>query len=417
MKVSIDYIKYSIYDTYAIVNGYDQRKKEERVIRIPSKIHYNGSIYQVKGLASYPDGGFKTKIVEIPNTLTSVGFQTLDITEHVGEEHTYPNGITVRIYEAREGYKPSMQPLKQDKIEKQDKNQGFIVAFLTFLRKIFKSKPEIKREIKEDRALNEGALPGVFTLRDGRKIRFSQGNLQFHPLNNIFRFAERQYETLGKEANDKCSPTLDGWIDVFCWGTSGYKGYLPTENNIENQGFIENAPHNDIIGNNANYDWGVFNPISNGGNQEGLWRTLLAEEWDYLVKERPNAEGLKLTCTLCGKKGFVLLPDDFWSNCKLLSSTLDITNSKPFSILFSLEQWEQLELHGAVFFPESEVVHLTLDFSKYMNKEQDCLRRYWNAKVAFFTATKELSQAGVDGAAKNYVYKEKFPVRLIQDVK
>ena len=113
MKATIDYIKYSIYDTYAVVNGYDQRKKEERVIRIPSKIHYDGRFYPIKGVAAYPEGVFKTKVVEIPNTLTFAGHQAMDITNNVGEEHTYPNGITVRIYEAREGYKPTLRQLKK----------------------------------------------------------------------------------------------------------------------------------------------------------------------------------------------------------------------------------------------------------------------------------------------------------------
>lgn len=421
MKATIDYIKYSIYDTYAVVNGYDQRKKEERVIRIPSKIHYDGRFYPIKGVAAYPDGGFKTKVVEIPNTITSVGFQTIDITENVGEEHTYPNGITVRIYEAREGYKPTMRQLKKNTVEKQNKPQGIIAFFLAFLKKIFKSKSNIKEEIQKKRILNEGTLPGVFTLRDGRKIRFSKGNLQFHPLNNTFRFAEQQYETLGKEANEKCSPTLDGWIDLFCWGTSGYKGYLPTENNIEictcDYRKNHDMPCGDIVGNNVCYDWGVFNPISNGGNQKGLWRTPLAEEWDYLVKDRPNAENLKLTCTLCERKGFVLLPNDFWSNCSSLNFTIDVNNSKPFSTLFDSVQWKQLESLGAVFFPESEVILLTMDSMKYLNKEPIYLRRYWGTKIAIFTATEELSKACIDGAAGKYVYREKYPIRLIQDVK
>lgn len=407
MKATIDYIKYSIYDTYAVVNGYDQRKKEERVIRIPSKIHYNGRLYPIKGVASYPDGGFKTKVVEIPNTITSVGFQTIDITENVGEEHTYPNGITVRIYEAREGYKPAiMQPLKKNTTEQENRTQGFIVSVLAFLKKIFESKPKTKEETKVKRILNAGALPGVFTLKDGRKIRFSKGNLQFHPLSNTFRFAEQQYETLGREANEKCSPTLDGWIDLFCWGASGYKGYSPTENNIEYSGYIREAPHDDIVGDNVYYDWGVFNSISNGGNQKGLWRTPLAEEWDYLVEERANAKNLKFTCTLCERKGFVLLPDDFWSNCSSLNFTIDATNSKPFSTLLSLEQWELLVSLGAVFFPESEVIRVSM-----LDKSS------WETKITFFTATREKYLASIYGATLFYNKRDKLPVRLIQDVK
>ena len=62
-------------------------------------------------------------------------------------------------------------------------------------------KPAAKKAGKKD-----GELPGVFTLKDGRKICFSQGSLQFHCKNYEFKFAEEQYETLGKEANEKCSP-------------------------------------------------------------------------------------------------------------------------------------------------------------------------------------------------------------------
>ena len=169
------------------------------------------------------------------------------------------------------------------------------------------------KDIPQKETSNEGALPGVFTLKDGKKIRFSQGNLQFHPKNYEFRFAKEQYETLGKEANDKCSPTLDGWIDLFGWGTSGYMGCQPTESDLYESNY---GPKNGdtLTGDNANYDWGVYNPISNGGDKEGFWRTPSKEEWDYLRKDRPNAEKLKLDCTVCGVKGCMLLPDEFWSN-------------------------------------------------------------------------------------------------------
>ena len=50
----------------------------------------------------------------------------------------------------------------------------------------------------------EGALPGVFTLKDGKKIRFAQGNLQFNPKKYEFRFAKEQYEILGKPNIQHC---------------------------------------------------------------------------------------------------------------------------------------------------------------------------------------------------------------------
>lgn len=248
-------------------------------------------------------------------------------------------------------------------------------------------------------ASNEGALPGVFTLKDGKKIRFSEGNLQFHPKNYEFRFAAEQYETLGKEANEKCSPTLDGWIDSFGWGTSGYMGCQPTENDLNESSY---GPKNGdtLTGDNANYDWGVFNPITNGGNKEGLWRTPSAAEWDYLVKNRPNAEKLKLICTVCGQKGFMLLPDDFWNN--RLRIVIDITASDYSVNSFLEEQWEQLEAFGAVFFPSC--------YHKYLWGT----RWEWSYCHVYWTSNKKCGNSSESRTTAIY---NKYPVRLIQDVK
>lgn len=402
-RVTIDYLKYCIYDTYALLEGYDQRKKEVGVIRIPSKIYYDGHYYPVEGLTSTPDGRLKTSIIEVPNTMSRLGPSVEELIEHTGEEHTFL-GLTVRVYEAREGYKAPEKKVNGLMKGKQESLPKIIKNFLSYFKKLFKKNPT-KGESVDDL----GILPGVFTFSNGRKIRFSKGNLQFHPLNNAFRFAERQYETLGKEANEKCSPTLDGWIDIFCWATSGYMGHSPATVDQATLKSYRNRPLKDLTGSYSNYDWGVFNPITNGGNKEGLWRTPLAEEWDYLVKERPNAERLKFTCTLCGKKGFVLLPDDFWSNDNDLNFTINI----PSSNQFGLEQWNQLELLGAVFFPESEVIRLNVLFDENV---KPYWRPSWGTDINFFTASEELPRADKYGAGKG-VYGEKLLVRLIQDVK
>ena len=112
-------------------------------------------------------------------------------------------------------------------------------------------KPAAKKAGKKD-----GELPGVFTLKDGRKICFSQGNLQFNPKKYEFRFAKEQYETLGKEANEKCAPSYDGWIDIFGWGTSGYMGCQPTEDNPRDSDY--GPASGDLTGDTANFDWGVY---------------------------------------------------------------------------------------------------------------------------------------------------------------
>ena len=249
---------------------------------------------------------------------------------------------------------------------------------------------------------NFGGLPGVFTLKDGKKIRFSQGNLQFHPKNYEFRFAKEQYETLGKEANEKCSPTLDGWIDSFGWGTSGYMGCQPTENDLKESSY---GPKNGetLTGDNANYDWGVYNPITNGGNKEGLWRTPSAAEWDYLVKERPNAEKLKVRCTVCGNKGFILMPDDFWSN--RLRIVVDTTANGYSNNVFDSEQWKQLEELGAVFFSKG--------YCKYFSSNSN----YWTEESRSSIWTTKKRTEGYFHSSYTYDKCYKFPVRLIQDVK
>lgn len=190
---------------------------------------------------------------------------------------------------------------------------------------------------------NEGALPGVFTLKDGRKICFSQGNLQFHCKNYEFRFAENQYDVIGKD-NENIAPNYDGWIDLFGWGTSGYMGCQPTEVSDKSS---EYGPRLGSIA-GTNYDWGVFNPISNGGNKEGIWRTPTYDEINYLLHQRPNADKLKFLCRVCERDGFVLLPGiEFWE--KRLRMHIDLSGTFEDN-QFDVEQWRQLEELGCVFF-------------------------------------------------------------------
>ena len=189
------------------------------------------------------------------------------------------------------------------------------------------------------------ALPGEFSINDkGGKICFSQGNLQFNPAKYEFRFAEKQYYFIGKD-NEKIAPTYDGWIDLFGWGTSGFMGCQPTE--VSDNASDYGPSTGDIAG--TNYDWGVYNPITNGGNKEELWRTPTYEEWGYLIYRRPNASKLKVKCTVCGAEGLMLMPDDFWNN--RLRIPLDITAENCSVNTYNAEQWAQLEELGVVFMP------------------------------------------------------------------
>ena len=226
----------------------------------------------------------------------------------------------------------------------------------------------------------EGALSGKFSVSATKQVVFSQGNLQYQASTDTWRFAEQQWEYVGGkntgvvyENGEKCSnklisDTYTGWIDLFGWGT----GNAPTK----------------YTGTNDDYttftDWGI-NKISNGGNADSLWRTLTADEWNYLIRERTNADSLFTYATVNGKvgttdvyiQGVLLLPDDWvtpdgltvkrllaagndvsWKTTTISAwydaEGYEIKVNEPFTLnSYSDSQWQQLEAAGAVFLPKT----------------------------------------------------------------
>ena len=166
----------------------------------------------------------------------------------------------------------------------------------------------------------EGALPGLFSVSDNQKVRFSQGNLQYQVSTNTWRFAEIQYS----------------YGDLFGWGT-GDNPTLSSDNYGAYGTFV---------------DWGS-NPISNGGNTANRWRTLTPAEWKYLLNTRPGASSKLGMGNINGVGGLIILPDN-WTLppsgctfiCGISSSYNDWTRNS-----YTLSQWAQMETAGAVFLP------------------------------------------------------------------
>ena len=109
-------------------------------------------------------------------------------------------------------------------------------------------------------------------------------------------------------------------------------------------------PDPNLTGTSANYDWGVYNAISNAGNQAGLWRTLSSAEWDYLFNTRKNAQFLWSRGTVNGVVGMIILPDNFQKPSDI-SWTYRANNWTTNT--YTTEQWATLEALGAVFLPAS----------------------------------------------------------------
>ena len=188
----------------------------------------------------------------------------------------------------------------------------------------------------------QGVLNGKFSISDDKQIYFSQGNLQYN--NGEWRFAEHQYTIIGSN---------NSWDnrDLFGWGTSGYDDKTPNMTSKNNSDYGDGKK--DIAG--TNYDWGVYNAISNGGNQAGMWRTLTSNEWYYLIQTRTDASSKYGVATVNNVNGLVLLPDD-WTLPNGLTFTSGVSTEwgeeyYPTINNYTIEEWTKMEANGAVFLP------------------------------------------------------------------
>ena len=179
---------------------------------------------------------------------------------------------------------------------------------------------------------------GVFSVSSSKKVNFSYGNLQYHPANNKWRFAESQLDYIGA-ANSNISSSYNGWLDLFGWSTSA-----------TNFGVSTSIDYNDYSG--SFVDWGT-NKI--GNDAPNTWRTLTYDEWDYVVFNRPNADNLIGVAQVNGVNGLILLPDN-WS-CPAgvtfksgFHSNYGVDYYATYQT-FTAEQWSKLESAGAVFLP------------------------------------------------------------------
>ena len=247
--------------------------------------------------------------------------------------------------------------------------------------------------------VENGILPGIFSASDSTTIHFSQGNLQYQASTNTWRFAEHQIDVIGKNKIHIYSNN-DKWIDLFGWATSGFDNtaldslainYQPwaTSNEYNSKHpdnpfgygfslfFLDTIDIDSIIIDSididstnidsvnieltidfsidsTNYDWGIYNAITNGGGQDSVWRTLTAEEWHYLIFKRNNAENLYGVATIEGVNGVILLPDNWVTPQGIIfkSGLGNAFGNEYFSKNnYNTNKWNKMQLAGAVFLP------------------------------------------------------------------
>ena len=179
---------------------------------------------------------------------------------------------------------------------------------------------------------------GTFSVSADKQVTFSKGNLQYHPANDEWRFAENQTDYIG-DANSNCSSTYNGWLDLFGWSTSA-----------TNFGVNTSTDYNDYSG--SFVDWGT-NQI--GADAPNTWRTLSYDEWNYLRYTRTNASDLRGVAQVNGVNGLVFLPDTWVCPEGItFKSGFHSSNGVDYYAAyqtFTAEQWSKLESAGAVFLP------------------------------------------------------------------
>ena len=257
-----------------------------------------------------------------------------------------------------------------------------------------------------------------------KKVRFSQGNLQYLASKDMWSFASNQWDFIGNNAGNTTETNRDRqpeWIDLFGYGTSNYTtttaSYSPTQ--TSSSGNYGPATGN-IKG--TDYDWGV-NEISNGGNQPNKWRTLTQEEWQYLIGVRNDngptgmrhprygKQGLAtITVGTTQYKGFVLMPDGNWT---LPNGFCSITS----------DQWTTMRRNGCIFLPCSGYRNgTTVSFYESFEGSNVEDGFYWSStsdgstNARCFKLSRTSNNAGGEVSCLRRTRNLGYAVRLVRDV-
>ena len=248
-----------------------------------------------------------------------------------------------------------------------------------------------------------GSKGGLFTINaNGDQVWFSQGNLQYQASTETWRFAENQWDCVGGarwgtvyENGVKCdnglmSPTYDGWIDLFGWGT----GDNPTVDESNYSSFV---------------DWGV-NAISNGGNVVNTWRTLSSNEWLYIYGRRSEAYAKRGFGKVDGWYGFILLPDD-WTMPEDGTFSADMSWS---ANNYTTAEWLEMEANGAIFIPAAGWAAGNIVGYRWGNAESLC--NYWTSTPHNSYPQYAYSLFVPQGSVVMWLFRNyRFAVRLVQD--
>ncbi len=207
-----------------------------------------------------------------------------------------------------------------------------------------------------------GAINGLFSVSDSEQVFFSQGNLQYIGSTDTWKFADHQWDVID---NDQSNNSQSATRDLFGWGTSGWDCgntyyhpyYHPYDTDKGGYSYGPYGSYN-LTGEYANSDWGVYNAISNGGNQVGLWRTLTKDEWEYLFNTREGSwlngvgSARYAKAMVNNMTGVILFPDNYFHPSGVPEpNNINKKDASYTSNSYSGGKWNQMEQAGCVFLP------------------------------------------------------------------
>lgn len=237
---------------------------------------------------------------------------------------------------------------------------------------------------------------GVFSIGENKQVVFALGNLRYAQSTGTWDFAENQYDMVNVNNIE-----VGGTIDLFGWSGNQSAEKL--------WGVNASTNNSDYAGEFV--DWGT-NTIAN--NQPNTWRTLTADEWNYLLNSRKDANQLKGVAQINTTNGLVLLPDNWTLPLGIEFKTGFHTDyGAEFYAThqtFTPEQWQFMEEAGAIFLPAAGVRNGndTYFANTYCN--------YWTATPSYDYYAQYLCSNSADAYTDHHDRSNGRSVRLVKDV-
>ena len=208
-------------------------------------------------------------------------------------------------------------------------------------------------------------VSALFSVGENKAVYFSNGNLQYRPMDGAWRLAPQQNHKCFSEKIEVGEDYADWqgedkWTDLFWWGTwiEGSFPYRISDNIFETYDLPLDA-NNELT-----------SPCAFGAE----WTVLSLDEWTYLLQTRPDADTKHGGAYVDGIPGWVILPDA-WSTPEGIAPVVarfDVKYETDVPNNYTAEQLSKMEAAGAVFLPLSGFfMSITIspsDFTDYQTR-------------------------------------------------